>query len=709
MSETVYTYAHGGIFTLKVLGRNAGRYEAYCKRIGAEEGAEGSLVEVSTPAGTAKVKPPFFETRYFVRCDFHDPQVRDAVFFHKMASVSEAFDFDGRTLVGVLDFVNAPGRFHFDIVWHKGGERKAASFDWMVVSEKLDVQSDYSEIVRTIEENAPGLVRAFLAKSKGAAGLIRRDDTNDAIWADIFGEIGERYQRACEWIVGKPHLKYVSEVEYRQAGRVRWWTPGLANRYAAMDKGRRAVSLFRTEHISPQVDTVENRFVKFTMRSIAERLEKFASVCEGHRTVSEVFVKDLRARAARLSRTVRNPFFAGVGRFTGLRQESMVLQRRRGYADIYATWLMLKRTLDTTQTGLEVGHRPISALYEFWCFLRMADLLEKDFGFGRPEGRIEGARVYDDLFDEPDPDKIDTATLSALSYKFPEKDGTAVRLLYQQNYGQEAEEGDLAHYNPQRPDIVLVMERGKDVFTYLFDAKYRIGERDGKDASPAEPINDMHRYRDAILYRAQEGERRLSRQVVGAYVLYPGRPAPQSYDYAGLIREENIGAIPLLPGGEGGAALKAFLGEILAKRTPEDHLGADIPTRGTTVVVAPDAGRFLERDVVYGTYRNSGRFDQLEWIRSRRLYNMPVERAKGIGITDEADARAKSMLFLVSGAQGRQDRPSVFRIVKGSARRVRRRELVERHGYPAGKEGEEGKEYWLWRLERPVGAETGDE
>ena len=246
---------------------------------------------------------------------------------------------------------------------------------------------------------------------------------------------------------------------------------------------------------------------------------------------------------------------------------------------------MLKHTLDTTQTGLAVGHRPISALYEFWCFLRMADLLEKDFGFGRPEGMINGATVYDDLFEEPDPDKIDATTLSALTYKFPEKDGIFIKLLSQQNYGKETVDGDLAYYNPQRPDIVLVIERGKDVFTYLFDAKYRIDERGGKDASPAEPINDMHRYRDAILYRSQEDDRKLSRQIVGAYVLYPGRSLPQSYNYAELIKNENIGAIPLLPGEDGGSALKSFIGEILSKKTPESHLSADIPTRGTTVVV----------------------------------------------------------------------------------------------------------------------------
>ena len=191
MSETVYTYSHGELFTLKVIGRNEGRYEAYCKRIGVDVGSEASLVELITPNGTEKVKPRFYETRYFLRCDFDDPAVKNAVFFHKMASVSEAFDFDGKTLVGTLDFVNSPGKFHFEIVWYRGGVRESAAFDWIVVSEKLNVQEDYKQIVSTIEENAPGLVRAFLAKSKGDAGLIRRDDTNDAIWADIFTEIAE--------------------------------------------------------------------------------------------------------------------------------------------------------------------------------------------------------------------------------------------------------------------------------------------------------------------------------------------------------------------------------------------------------------------------------------------------------------------------------------------------------------------------------------
>ena len=322
----------------------------------------------------------------------------------------------------------------------------------------------------------------------------------------------------------------------------------------------------------------------------------------------------------------------------------------------------------------------------------MADLLEKDFGFGHPEGMIEGAKVYDDLFEEPDPDKIDTTTLSALTYTYPEKEGVSVKLLYQQNYGKETSDGDLAYYNPQRPDIVLVIERGKDVFTYLFDAKYRIDERGGKDASPAEPINDMHRYRDAILYRSQEGDHKLSRQIVGAYVLYPGRPLPQSYNYAELIKNENIGAIPLLPGEDGGSALKSFIGEILSKKTPESHLSADIPTRGTTVVVGKDEGEFLENEVVYGTYAAG----QLDWILEKHMYNLPVDEAEKFGIVDMGTAEQKKILYLVAFRGTGSHR--VFRLLPGVCK-VTPNDLWGM-GYPRQCRYDE---YWLFKLGEELG------
>jgi len=46
------------------------------------------------------------------------------------------------------------------------------------------------------------------------------------------------------------------------------------------------------------------------------------------------------ARCEALGKIERKPFFAGVCRFTGFRQECLAMQRKQGYADVYllARW-----------------------------------------------------------------------------------------------------------------------------------------------------------------------------------------------------------------------------------------------------------------------------------------------------------------------------------------------------------------------------------
>ena len=52
-----------------------------------------------------------------------------------------------------------------------------------------------------------------------------------------------------------------------------------------------------------------------------------------------------------------------------------------------------------------------------------------------------------------------------------------------------------------------------------------------------------------------------------------------------FIEEENIGAIPLLPGTDGTKVLYEFLDYVLKHQDAHAHLDAVIPTRGTTMVV----------------------------------------------------------------------------------------------------------------------------
>ena len=641
MSERIFEFEIPKLLKIQISGRNEGRVDRYLTRIGREADDEGAKVAYTAsiagnwhldsktdkdePGERVNALPVFFESRYFVRCDFDSAaKVTGCRMIHPMAAVADQFDFSNGTLVGTLDFVNSPGKFEFRIDFLSEGRPRKLVLTWIVASEKLDVVRDYNAIKRKIEENAPGLVQAFLSKTQGCAGYADGAPGSEAVWYAIFQQVVDEYLGACAWIIRRPHLKYCNEVEYLRASRIKRWTPALVNRYCELPDERKSVAVFRSERIVPEVDTTENRFVLYTLREIAKRLGAFADDCDDHPSVSRDFVGKLREYVSRLERKARHPFFSPVGRFAGFRQESLAIQRKRGYATIYATWRNLKRSLDATKEGMAVGHRPISALYEFWCFLVMRDILAETYG--QPSLTTGEIKSLGDVFEEADAPFDETRHLAKMEYVFEDKDGLRkLRLTYQQSYGK-ADSEHLSYINEQRPDIVLTLE-GEEKFTYLFDAKYRVnsfGENGEIDATPSETINDMHRYRDAILYRQQEGNKKLSRQVIGAYVLYPGRQPPKSVNYQTNIDLENIGAIPLLPGEDGLVALKTFLSKILGRKTAAAHLGDDrvIPTRGTSVVVgeAFGEGDVLEVPVIVPDWDAKVRADMLE---------IPLDQLKG--------------------------------------------------------------------------------
>ena len=598
---------------LKARADIGGKQDAYCTRIreDAENGAEAAVeteysanvdcsfnfaggdeeMDIPYVAGGEVVKalPVFFETRYFFRGDFKPidgRKVKDVRIEHRMASVADAFNYDDGTLVGTLDFINEPGRFRLDlrIVFDDASERTVMLEFW-VVSVKMNVARDYTEIVKTIDSEKPNIVRAFLSKTFWGAALDRDGEPDDKSWYEILVDVFDYYESACRRIVHNPHRRYEVAVEWQRADRVKRWSPQLANRFNRIQGDRLEHERFRTERLEAESDTPENRFVLHTLKELRRRLEEFGGRLKDAEQVSQSWKEGIAERGKRLEKLARHPFFRGVSRFEGFRQQSLVLQKSAGYAQILTAWLKLKSALRPGGNDIDVGYRPISTLYEFWCFLMMRDMLKARFG--DPIKQEWQDRSPEDVLDVRDltDDYSGGDQLCKIDVVFEDRIGAKTYLLsYQKTYSaKEGADGEtIAGLNPQRPDIVLSVIDGESTFTYLFDAKYRIWPKGEIDASPRAAIDDMHRYRDAILYRLQKAE--LKHEIIGAYVLYPGRPEPHlCKEYDASIRSENIGAIPLLPGHL--EQLERRMTEIIGKADAHAHLDAVIPTRGTTVVV----------------------------------------------------------------------------------------------------------------------------
>ena len=628
MKAVVFQFKLPGVLTVRITGSNEGRFERYCARRGvATTDANAHVPYSANVAGqweldgwredsscrTITRPPAFYESVYQVRCIFdRQAKVTDASVFHEMESVADEFYYENELLDGRLDFVNAPGRFTFEIDYVSNGKPQCLKLTWWVVSEKIDVLSDAKAIKEAIEKENKGFVYAFLSQTKDRAGISSRRSDREDEWLEIFRTFVDPYVAAVKWIVHSPHLRYQPQTQFERADKIRRWTPQLSNRYQAMNSDMKERSLFRVERIEPKIDTLENRFVLFTLLKISGKLGILERLCRETKGVAEAYADRVHAWKVELDCLRAMAFFRLIGRFSGLKQESLVLQRKRGYSKIYETWVALQHAIDVTRQGIDAGNRPIWKLYEFWCYLTIRDYIRSAktasggvrYVLDEEQSGLGSLARISDVFEDPDPEGVGKTGSRHVKgdkkceYVFRDTviNGRTIRLAYQKSYsndtGADVDNRSMAHIVEQIPDIVMTIAESageKNSYTYLFDAKYQVMslpsvENPKIDAAPYKTINEMHRYRDAILYRrnkiAGEDKGRLNHEVIGAYVLYPGR-VDASFDYQPFISEENIGAIPLLPGTNGTVVLYKYLEEFLARGNKLDHLGTAIPPRGT--------------------------------------------------------------------------------------------------------------------------------
>ncbi len=510
-------------------------------------------------------------------------------------------------LTGELDFLNEPGMFDLAFRYKPLGERdRTDHFQFLVVSPKLDAKNDYTAILERVNKEYNDLVFKYLTKTFQNFGRDTRKDENLLVWYSIFKEIIDGYLKAINYIVHKPHLQTRREIRYSRADRIKRWTPQMSEHYAEVEAERRLdEELFRHEIAETTTNTRENRFVKFTLDRIGSKLgdviDKVASLYS--KEISEQEITNLQDQRLLLKKITRNALFRNL-RGEPLHNESMVLQKRTGYAQVYRYWLMLQSGIKLLEGTTSIGVRQIWEIYELWCFLKIKDLVCEILGIDKND--IE---QYNALVDERKTSMFDPFAEGDLEhqiiYTSPEKIGEdEVELLYQHTYNRTSGEIHTAT-TENRPDIVLNIKKPDGfMLTYLFDAKYRVLDDDrlnaedvdkeqerlgAADYPPSDAINQMHRYRDAIYYglKKEQQHQHTAKEIIGGYILFPGRgddhAIRQRYFFKS-IETVNIGAFPLLPDSlrpeNEAALLKEFLQKVILDETTYEQIKGSIPQRG---------------------------------------------------------------------------------------------------------------------------------
>ena len=680
--------------------------------------------------------PVIFETcKYQVRLLFHGldkesmPEIR-----HVRKDVEDSFFYDeelnGRdekSLTGELDFINEPGVFKLDFSYQKNGIRKEAYVTFDVVSPKLDTKNDYKSLLREVnKEYEDGIYRYLsITLQQFARGPLN----SDATWMAAFQSVVDDYIKNVKRVIQNPHSQIAIYRTSRKAEQIKFWTPTMEERYGEVKKeGKLEECYFDYNEVRSTQNTMENRFVKHTLQTIGKRLSTVITTILNatQEELSERHRQMWKDYQTSLYKLAKHPFFKSIERFDGMAQESLVLQNRTGYQQIYKDWLKLKRGIDFYNGAANIGTLQIWEIYELWCFIKMKKLVAEVLGIDK------GKPSHKQLITEPKGTLLNPFEKSSsehvVEYHYPKAEetdtderkaeltaheGDVVTLHYQHTFSRSSGKdgygmGINTATTEQRPDIVLNIRKasGEVVLTYLYDAKYRVindkkldadfEEQDmsenmampGGDYPPTDAVNQMHRYRDAIYY-SKEHEPYRSKEIIGGYILFPGRGDDEYVKkryYSASVESVNIGAFPLLPNSY--SLLKKHLEDILMKyASSEMHVAKAKPQRTLAYVTEEEKAGMSSEDLVMIAV--AGSEEKRQWTFEKLWFNIPLDK-----IADSPWNLAKYLLLKV---KGERTVGNLCRIVR-TKHDVWTSEHLKQSGYP---DTPSHPAYFMIRIRKP--------
>ncbi len=544
--------------------------------------------EIDIEQGVPAPATFFDNADYPIWIEFKD-YVKDAQFGSILQNDNDRFSFRRHILAGFINYKNEIGRSEIQIIYKVDKETRKFRFGFEVLSTKLDYHEHWRTIVEDIEREYRMLSLDYMRRTFHGFSPDRNGEHPDIIWWSVFEGEQQKFIKACKSIIDRPRHRLHGEEVYLRADKLKQTPHNIENRLA--EHRKEPAYLYRVEQHILSNDTQENRFLKFALHQISKRYENLRQRIEAVKTASDTMKAAMLATSETLKRLQHHPFFRTIGRFKGISQESMVLQKATGYSQVYRTWNLLRRAYSLNDGLYRLQTKDIATLYEIWCFIEVSHIvkaqLHLDDNDVEHRNRIEMNGIFSWELGKGEHSRIlfckNGVELAELVYNpkntDKENDNVGMKDL-------------IVPTVPQKPDIVLQLtkndlQQGMKM-TYLFDAKYRIDGKDkGVDVPPEDAINQMHRYRDAIYYKDYDANT-LKKEVIGGYILFPGDGEPNDVavsKFYKTIKEVNIGAFPLRPKDvENRKLLENFIDKLIHTKSYET-IAHVIPQKGAYVEV----------------------------------------------------------------------------------------------------------------------------
>ncbi len=640
---------------------------------------------------------------------------KDNPIIHRLNEIENGFRTIGRCSVrGVVNFKNNIGWFKLGLRYHKDGKNHRDTISFNVFPTKMDMENDLVTIGKVIDETYP-LWRFSLAQKTDFlfSRSNRRYESFELLWIAQFKALAGELADAGKLICRSPHSRLLPVVRKVKAERINGRITGrLEERIKENLIEKQYDRRYRIEKRKLSYDTPENRFVKMVLYYSVKRLKQFTSrvkmleqIPENTR-LSESFYNELHELVIPFEKLSAEPLFKEIGNYDGRMRESLVLHQRAGYAKVYRIWQDLKLYLDFFGSDASVSVRSVEQLYEIWCLLEVRkQLIALGFNEGKNPVRNLKTAGFEKSLRKTDE-----------TFYMYRPDGMEALLIHEPNFKDQKQKLFDRIYSwttSQRPDIFLeVTMPSGDKVRWVFDAKYRIDDNEKKewpckgiDTVPDDAINQMHRYRDSLIYISEadeDGETDKSRPIIGAFALYPGwfeNQSVQENPYRDSIDTVGIGAFPLLPGQDNlwfADFLKSQLGEY--HQTQYKLKEADELYLQESVRIAPygmKQYRHSELILAADIYDSKGRvYIQPFKDGKAQWYHIPESTVQNYRISRHVMREIKYCAFTVRYDEGRQCR-HIYPVVKTVLKP--RNEINEFAGGKSNRGGDNNM-YWLIKL-----------
>ena len=441
------------------------------------------------------------------------------------------------------------------------------------------------------------------------------------------------------------------------------------------------------------VDVAENQFVKFVLLSFSS----FCSVIQQCKNATQRLKNEAELTNNKLAALLNNNFFREISNLQIASLNSPALQRKEGYRDVLQAWMMSKLAAQITWKGgdnvYNAGKRNVAALYEYWVFFKLLDIVKETF-------HLELTEEDERKLVKTDKDNINLELQQGHMkmiggvYRTPTRT-LKVRLYYNRTFSKsKAIEESGSWTTAMRPDYTLSIWPGniketeaeeQDLIVHIhFDAKYKLNRillddkvidethtfEDDDNNLPEEDLMmvqekqeeekgiykrvdllKMHAYKDAI------------RRTSGAYIIYPGTEHKKLKGFHEIL--PGLGAFCLNPNSveNDSKELELFLQDIvehmlnrtsqrerIAYHTYETYkndpsvLYESMPEPyGSNRDLIPE-----ETFVLLGSYKDE---NHLQWILKNKVYNARIGTRNGSLRLKQEITSAKYVLLHGEGKQ----------------------------------------------------------